>query len=224
MNRLSQLRLGRALTFAPLTVVGAFFLFTLSGCPGGADLEDPGKFGIAGGPVTGTGGTSTGSGGTGGGTTGGGTTGGSAGTGSGGTLTVNCTGTTYDVALKSCNTLGCHAANYPAGGLNLVADANLVTRLKDVPAQHKDIGCTAGDTTCACDANTLTCTTPPSACPMGNAALLVNSANYQQSWIITKLEQTDPMCGIQMPDGAYKSPADKACIEAMVQAIAMLPK
>jgi hypothetical protein len=35
---------------------------------------------------------------------------------------------------------------------------------------------------------------------------------------------SDPMCGIQMPDGAYKSPADKACIEAMVQAIAALPK
>lgn len=221
MNRLSQLRLSRAITLAPLTIVGAFFLFTLSGCPGGAELEDPGKFGIAGTPATGSGGTTSAGGTTGSGGTGGGATGGTAGT----MLTVNCTGTTYDVALKSCTGPGCHAASYPAAGLNLVADANLVTRLKDVPAQHKDISCSgATDTSCTCDPNSFTCSPPPSTCPTANSALLVNSANYQQSWIITKLEQTDPMCGIQMPDGAYKSPADKACIEAMVQAIAMLPK
>jgi hypothetical protein len=208
MNRLSQLRLGRAITFAPLTLVATFFLLTLSGCPGGADLEDPGKFGIAGGPATGTGGTT------------GGTTGGSGGT----MLTVNCTGTTYDVALKSCNQLGCHAASYPYSKLNLTADSGLVARLKDMPAQHGDVGCSPGDATqiCTCDATSFTCTTPPSACPKGD--LLIDSSDYTKSWIWKKLEMSDPMCGVQMPDGAYKSPADKACLEAMVQAIAALPK
>jgi hypothetical protein len=202
MNRLSQLRLGRAITFAPLALVGTFFLFMLSGCPGGADLEDPGKFGIAGAHATG----------------------GSAGTGNNTTLTVNCTGTTYDVALKSCNQLGCHAASYPYSGLNLTADSGLVARLKDVAAKHGDVSCNPGDATqvCTCDANSFLCTTPPSACPKGD--LLVDSSDYTKSWIWKKLEMADPMCGVQMPDGAYKSPADKACLEAMVQAIAALPK
>jgi hypothetical protein len=219
MNRLSQLRLGRAITFAPLTIVGSFFLFTLSGCPGGAELEDPGKFGIAGAAVTGTGGAGTGSGGT-----GGGTTGGSAGTSSGGTLTVNCTGTTYDVALKSCNQLGCHAASYPYSGLNLTADSGLVSRLKDVPAKHGDVSCSPSDATqiCTCDSTSFSCTTPPTSCPKGD--FLVDSSDYTKSWLWKKLEMTDPMCGVQMPDGAYRSPADKACLEAMVQAIAMLSK
>lgn len=211
MNRLSQLRLDRAIRFAPLSIAGAFFLCTLSGCPGGAELEDPGKFGIAGAPATGTGGTSTGS-------------GGSAGTSTSTTLTVNCTGTTYDVALKSCNTAGCHAATYPYSGLNLTADSGLVARLKDVPAKHGDVSCNPNDATqtCTCDSTTFLCSTPPSACPKGD--FLVDSSDYTKSWIWKKLEMSDPMCGIQMPDGAYKSPADKACIEAMVQAIAALPK
>ncbi|HTQ04019.1 MAG TPA: hypothetical protein VMI54_09185 [Polyangiaceae bacterium] len=220
MSRVSHLRLKRAVTYVPLAIIGAAFLFTLSGCPGGADLEDPAKFGIAGAPVTGSGGTTGGTGGTSTGATGGtggstgGTTGGSAGTStSGGTLTVNCTGTTYDVALKSCNTLGCHASSYPSAGLNLTADSGLVGRLKDVPSKHTDIDC----------GNGVTCTTTPTTCPSGD--FLVDSSNYANSWLLKKIDESDPMCGVQMPDAsAYKTANDKACLEAMVQAIAMLPK
>lgn len=155
--------------------------------------------------------------------TGGSADGGTSGSGTGatgGTLTANCD---YVDALKSCNTLGCHAANYPAAGLNLIADANLVARLKDVPARHLDISCAPGDGSCSCDQNSFTCVSPPSGCPVPGSALLVNSADYTKSWILTKLERTDPMCGVQMPDGTYNTSDAKACIEWLVQAIAALP-
>ncbi len=225
MSRLSHLRLERAFASIPLVLMGAAFLVTLSGCPGGSELEDPGKYGIAGGPVTGSGGTTGGSTGTGGATGGttGGTTGGSAGT-AGTMLTVNCTGTTYQSALASCNGAGCHSAIYPQAGLNLVADANLVSRLKDVPSTHASISCTGpSDTTCTCSSEFL-CTTPPSTCPPAAQGLLVDSQNPANSWMLKKIDLSDPMCGVQMPETPYKSPADKACLEAMVQAIAMLPK
>lgn len=160
---------------------------------------------------------------------GGSAAGGTAGSATGGTggstdvvlLVPNCD---YVQALKSCTTLGCHAATYPAAGLNLVPDANLVARLKDVPARHEDISCTGpADPSCTCNSSSFTCSPAPSSCPAPGSALLVDSANYSQSWIITKLEQTDPGCGIQMPDGAYRAPGDKSCIEQLVQAIAALP-
>lgn len=217
MSRLSHLRLAPAVAYVPLTIIGVSFLLTLSGCPGGAELEDPQKYGIAGMPVTASGGTSGGTGGS-----GSGATGGSAGTGSNTTLTVNCTGTTYQQALASCNGGGCHAAMYSAADLNLVADAGLVSRLKDVASKHSDIGCSgSSDTTCTCV--NYYCSTPPASCPSG--ALLVDSSDYTKSWLLTKVDNANPMCGAQMPYAEpYKTPNDKACIEAMVQAIAQLPK
>jgi len=176
-------------------------------------------------PAAETGGSSATSGGSSGGSAAGGTGGaldGGANGGTGGTFAVNCD---YVNALRSCNQLGCHSGAYPVAALDLNSDANLVTRLKDVPARYLDIACTPGDgAICDCDSNTFTCITPPSGCPRPGAALLVDSVDYTRSWILAKLENTALMCGDQMPDGGYvRSANDKACIERLVQAIAALP-
>ncbi|HTQ06495.1 MAG TPA: hypothetical protein VMI54_21695 [Polyangiaceae bacterium] len=121
----------------------------------------------------------------------------------------------YSAALKSCNTLGCHSASYPAASLNLVFDSNLVKRLKDVPATFGDIFCTDH-----------ICDTPPAACPPLGTKLLVDSAEWQMSWMIAKMRGETPGCGVSMPDTDPPdtfAASDEACLEEMVQVIAGLP-
>jgi hypothetical protein len=196
--------------FVPLALLGAFFVPLLSGCPGGAELEDPGKYGLTGGnPSTGTGGTNA-MGGT------GGTTGGSAGTGTPPPmLTVDCGSSTYQTVLMgSCVSLGCHAATstIPAASmLDLTPNDGLVSRLKDVKAKHGDITCGADFTAC----------TPASCDPN---ALLVNSATPSASWILAKINNTQSDCGASMPIGGTLSAADSMCMTNLVNAIAALPK
>jgi hypothetical protein len=202
-----------------MTVLGMTFALLLSGCPGGADLEDPAKYGLSGGmPATGTGGTTSTGGTAGSGTAGSGTASG----GAAGALTVDCGSTTYAAALtNNCTSAGCHRAGIaPPAGLVLTPDSGLVARLKDVPATHEDVTCSgANDTSCPC--SDYICTTPPATCPTG--ALLVNSATPSASWILAKID-TVPMCGSQMPGVAFQGPDDKTCIENMVNVIAALPK
>ncbi|HTQ04020.1 MAG TPA: hypothetical protein VMI54_09190 [Polyangiaceae bacterium] len=189
----------------------ALLLLTLGGCSGTTNDTAP---------PAGTGGTTAaaaGKGGSAGSAVTAGGSAGSAGTGvagsSGQQLVVNCTGTTYQAALSNCTLAGCHSAIYPASGMNLTPDSGLVGRLKDVPAKHADIFCEDIMADCT-----------PATCPAPGQALLVNSTDYTQSWILKKIAPGDPMCGSGMPGTAYKNSNDMACIQAMVQAIATLPK
>src|SRR3954471_1127041 len=175
MKRVSLLS-QHLLKFLPLATLGVCSLLTLSGCPGGAELEHPEKYGLTGGSsaMNGSGGTTGGSSpGT------GGTTGGSAGTGSGATLVVDCGTDTYQTVLsQNCATIGCHrkSGSIPAiSGLDLTPDTGLVGRVKDVKAQHGDIY--VGDAT-----------TPsvPASCDPN--VLLVNSQNADASWILAKIK------------------------------------
>ncbi len=115
----------------------ASFLVTLGGCPGGGELEQPGKYFPEAGGMG-----SVGSGGT------GGTAGGSA-------LVVGCD---YAAALATCATKFCHlpGATPVLAGLNLAPDDGLVSRLKDVPATFGDLYC-----------DNMPCATIPDACPKG---------------------------------------------------------
>jgi hypothetical protein len=127
----------------------------------------------------------------------------------GGTLMVACD---YAAALETCAKVGCHKplGSSVIAGLNLVPDDGLVSRLKDVPATFADIWCV-----------NMACTTIPTACPTG--ALLVDSKDPEQSFLVRKLN--DPLeCGDKMPPPGYAFSEDqRACLELMVQAIAELP-
>jgi hypothetical protein len=196
MKRVSFLN-QHLLKFIPLAILGASFLLTLSGCPGGAELEHPEAYGLTGGSSTsGTGGSGTG--------------------GGGAMLTVDCGNTTYDAVLNgSCVSLGCHKAdvtlNAPAAsGLDLTPDSGLVGRIKDVKAQHGDITC-PDLTTCVpatCDTN----------------ALLVNSSAAANSWILAKINGNSNGCGSPMPVGSALSADRLTCLENFVNAVAALPK
>jgi hypothetical protein len=216
MKRVSHFSLKHQLRFVPLGLVGASFVIALSGCPQGADLEDPKKYGLSGGsPSTGTGG---GTGATGGTSGTGGTTGGSAGSGAAGapSLVVDCGSSTWQTVITNdCSKLaGCHKGSStipPASMLNLTADSGIVSRIKDVKAVHGDITCGTDNAPC----------TPASCDPN---ALLVNSATPSASWILAKIKGTQSDCGAQMPSSGGPPAADETCLENFVNAVAALPK
>jgi hypothetical protein len=239
MKSVPNLRSEPAFTLSHIASLAIACSLGVSGCSSSTTPDGTGGSGATTGGTSATGGTSgsgsaAGTGGTGpaagaggtsptggiGGTspTGGASTGGSAGAGSAGapTLVVDCGSTTYGAVLAAnCSMIGCHRGPVPASGLNLLPDSGLVGRLKDVPAQHGDIFCA--------DINNY-CTTPPATCPAPGTALLVDSADYTKSWILTKLDTADPMCGDQMPGSPFQNAGDLTCIQNMVQAIAALPK
>ncbi len=208
MKRVTSFSLKRGVGVVPLTLLGASFLLTLSGCPGGAELEHPEKYGL-----TATGGsTATGSGGMT--ATGGSGASGSAGTSSAPPLTVDCGTDTYqNVLTTNCASLGCHLpfmgmASTAASGLDLTPDSGLVGRLKDVKAQHGDITCAPDFTACV-----------PASCDP--SALLVNSQDPTKSWILTKINGAQSDCGTPMPPPSGPSgTALTMCITNLVNAIA----
>jgi hypothetical protein len=201
----------------------------LAGCPTAADLEDPGRFpaldaGDTGGTSMGTGGTSVSG-------TGGG----------GGGGPVGCDHALPDVndpeimcnytaAVGSyCSKGGCHGTA-KAGGLDLRLNPGFISRLVDQPAIHR-ITCNISD---VCDRMAM----PPtcakcSMCPSN--ALLIDSTNVDNSWVLTKMAaymppmggstNVDIGCGDQMPslltsgiDGYAQ--ADKDCLTKFFKKIA----
>jgi hypothetical protein len=210
MKRAPFLQPNARFSFLPTAILGATFAATLSGCPGGADLEHPEKY-FAGSPGMTTGGT--------GGT--GGTSGGTAGTGMGGMAATDVPLPTVDgcdipaVLSRGCALSGCHKAGAikPAAGLLLAADNGFVGRVKDKPATHGDIYCGLE----LCVPTPAECTAP------GVGQLLVDSTDYTKSWIIQKMN--DPLgCGEAMPVSVSSwTGADQSCIENLVKAIADLP-
>jgi hypothetical protein len=213
----------RLVTLLPPAIFGLAAPVTLAGCPVGAELEDPDRF-----PQIGTGGTGPGTGGTGpatGGTAGSGTAGtagsGTAGSGGGGIVTPNVTcdgGADYVVTLnENCARSGCHKGARGVAGLDLIPDAGLAMRLKDKPAGFTDIFC--GNDECL-----------PATCPPAGSALLVDSENPDDSWVLQKMNGTHNACGEVMPVAPGDNPSDggpfdaarKACLDKLVRAIAEL--
>ena len=124
--------------------------------------------------------------------------------------------TTTGILARDCASAGCHAAlgRATSSELLLTPDDGLVQRLKDVRAKFQDIYC-----------GTEPCTETPATCPPAGTALLVDSSNWENSWMIQKLRMTTGSCGDPMPisnSGPYDA-AREACLERMVQAIAALP-
>jgi hypothetical protein len=214
-------------TLIPPVIFGLAAAMTLAGCPVGAELEDPDRFGI------GTGGTGPGTGGTGpatGGTAGSGTAGtagsGTAGSGGGGIVTPDVTcdgGVSYATTLtENCARTGCHNERSKVSGLDLTANPGLAMRLKNQPAAYREIDCGAPGPYMEC---------VPATCPPAGDALLVDSANPDNSWLLKKMNGTHNDCGVVMPVSPGDRPpapagpfdeARKACLDKLVRAIAAL--
>ena len=220
MNRAPRVPRRVDLRWLPLATIGFYSLVSLTGCPGGADLEDPGKYGpvFAGSGNATTGGTG-GAGGTGGsaGTGGSSATGGSAGAGMAGgsacngTLTVGCDYAT-DLNGDCANSSGCHKGA-GATGLNLVPDAGLACRLKDVTATHSGLFC-------GTDFHTCTSAELATQCP--GTDKFVDSSDWTKSWILQKVTGMQGTCGDPMPSPPSYDATKEACLEQLVQAIAGL--
>jgi hypothetical protein len=204
MKRASLLNPKPGLSWLPLAIIGATFVATLTGCPGGADLEHPEKYfpestGATGG-TAGTGGSSGGSAGS----------GGSSGSSSHvGPVVVE--GCDFVTSTATCATSGCHkpGAIPVAAGLNLVADDLLVSRVKDIAPTFKDIYC-----------GNVPCPEIPAECPEG--VKLVDSANVENSWMLQKITDAKG-CGVAMPPSVTFAAEDRLCVENLVKAIAALP-
>jgi hypothetical protein len=208
--------LHRLVTLLPPAIFGLAAAVTLSGCPVGAELEDPEGFPIGvGGTGPGTGGTGPATGGTG---TGGSGTAGTAG-GTGFSFACN-NGVDHVVMLnQNCARSACHNNRSVVAGLDLTPDAGLVTRLKDVPAGYGEIDCSNGGAFMEC---------VPTTCPPAGSAKLVDSANPAQSWVLRKSTGAHNECGLPMPVAPGDNPpgggpfddARKACLDQLVRAIA----
>jgi len=186
-----------------LGALGLTLALTQSGCPDGAELENPaawaGRFGTLSGPIAGTGGTP-----------------------SGPVLdftTVACAASldkastpepaSADFLNVRCGT--CHGKTLQIAGLDLRPDAGFAQRTRNVPATFGDILCDGSVTeTCIPD------TCPPS-------ANLIDSINPAASWILLKSLGTQGVCGESMPQA---KPAlvgdDAACMTNIVNAVAAL--
>ncbi|HWP08744.1 MAG TPA: hypothetical protein VNN72_23540 [Polyangiaceae bacterium] len=126
--------------------------------------------------------------------------------------TVNCGATDPEqLFTNTCAKSFCHGRNFVAG-LDLRTDPGLAMRLLDVPATFSDVPC-ADDVTRNCI---------PDTCPTG--ALLVDSANPEASWMLSKLTVATRACGDLMPPSDGAKTADYPCFRAIIEAIAGLQK
>jgi hypothetical protein len=93
---------------------------------------------------------------------------------------------------KSCARTGCHSALDAHADLDFSILSNIPAMLLDQPARHGDINCASpGMPFRECQPSEL-----PAACPPN--ALLVDSANPDESWVIKKL-RGESGCGDPMP-------------------------
>jgi hypothetical protein len=126
--------------------------------------------------------------------------------------TVDCgTVNPEELFTRTCAKSFCHGANFVAG-LDLRTDPGLATRLLDMPATFSDVPC-VDDVTKNC---------VPDTCPTG--ALLVDSANPEASWMLTKLSAATNACGDLMPPSSGVKTADYPCFVAIINVIAALEK
>jgi len=195
---------------AGLLFGGLTLALVLSGCPQGAELENPdawaGRFGTAG-TGMGTGGTATGP-----------------------VLdwatavcdpsldnTATAVPASADFMTKTCAKSFCHGPNFVAG-LDLRTDDGFAKRIKDVQAMHGSIPCT--------DDVTKNCI--PASCPPAGMAKLVDSQNPSMSWMIAKATQSSMVggtdgCGDNMPPSTGLTvDLQKQCLINVVNAVAAL--
>lgn len=178
---------------------GLALVVTLGGCPGGAELEVPEQFPQYPGGTTSVGG----AGGSGGGGSGaGGTTSGSAGSGgfagasgsSGASGAAGGLGCDIAAAMQNNCVKNCHTTSVLAAELDFTNLGAMATLLVDQPAAHRGIGCNAiGTLFRECTADELLVL----GCPAD--ALLVDSQNFEASWVVTKLKGKQGTCGDAMP-------------------------
>ncbi|HEY3495708.1 MAG TPA: hypothetical protein VGK73_13515 [Polyangiaceae bacterium] len=176
----------------------------------GADLEDPERFAI---PSGGTGAATAGAG-----------AGGGAPGGAGASMAPEIPGVTcqWRTALtQSCARSSCHGRSGDQYAmLNLVPDATLFQRLKDVPATLLDVeDCDPGP-------DFVSCTEPSTGCMPFVGKKLIDSLNPDDSFLLIKMTATD--CGNQMPAAPGNSSTvgwndeRKVCLEEMVRGIARM--
>jgi hypothetical protein len=125
-------------------------------------------------------------------------TGGSAGAGgSGGSISCDIA-----VAMKAnCDKSGCHNMRDHFAALDFSNLAAIPALLVDKPAAHGDIGCNPPGTLFrACDAAELVAL----GCPPD--ALLIDSQNFDASWVVKKLKGEHGTCGDAMPASLGASP------------------
>jgi hypothetical protein len=186
-----------------LTLRAAYFSFglvaaaTLSGCPGGAELENPDQnmqyFSGAPGVGGATGGAGATQGGAAGAAAGGAGLAGSAGTGAV-TGTWKCTDVLLVDALKNNCVSGCHVGNNPGAGLTLNDPAAIHAQMVNKPATFSDFSCDpVGVPFRECTQEEL----PGRGCPIG--AKLIDSENFDNSWVVKKLKGEQGACGSAMP-------------------------
>jgi hypothetical protein len=209
---------------AAFLTLGLAVAATLSGCPDGGELENPEQNMQYVGGTAGVGGSTGGSAGVGG-TTGGagaaqagaagapaggagaGTAGG-AGTGSGTWVwdTAAC-GDVKEALKKNCARAGCHGSVDKYAGLDLTDPALPMFRaqLLDQVAMHGDIGCNATGTPFRqCTPEELV---SMKGCPSAPVKLL-DSANPDASWVLTKINGTHGTCGDAMPISPGNTPTN----------------
>lgn len=200
-----------------VVVLGALVLVPLSGCPGGAELENPERFTAGSSGSSGAAGSS-GSSGTSGtaGTSGAsGTSGTSGSSGAGGGLTFVPPNCNYrDVLARKCGP-GCHQTrpnvpSSPIAGLDLVTEG-VETRVYGKRPTYEDITCPNPDG----GALQVPCL-PPGCLP---DALLIAPGNPGGSFILQKITGTHGDCGRVMPPGNLDE-TDRACLEDWVEAVA----
>lgn len=93
----------------------------------------------------------------------------------------------------------CHSIDPPLGDLDL--RGSFTSRLRDVAAKHTGI-------------------TPPATpgdCPTGDK--LIDTANPNASWLLTKIRGMQKTCGTQMPTAPLGT-SDMACVEAYISCVA----
>jgi len=178
-----------------LSGISLALILTQSGCPQGAELENPEAWAARIG---------------------------SGGTGAMGALDftkIECSATlsgatgvpAADFLNTTCAKNFCHGKNFVVG-LDLRPDSGFATRTLDVNAMHGGIPC-PDDITEEC---------VPASCPAPGTAKIINSADPTTSWILTKVHNGQSDCGGQMPDTAGLNADKDACIIAIVNATAAL--
>lgn len=179
-------------------IVGAAALSVLSvGCPGAADLENPGQFCKPGASLVDASGQVTGckpDGATGGSTSGGGGSS-AAGTTSGGAPGSPCETACMTALFRKCTV--CHGSALQSSGLDL-EKPGYTARLKDQPAQHGQISGTP-------------------TCPSGDK--LVDSMNPTASWLLKKVSAQEGECGDPMPAPSGSSADEIACVTTYVNCV-----
>jgi hypothetical protein len=95
---------------------------------------------------------------------------------------------------QNCSRAGCHSALDRYAGLNLTDPAQVAAQMVDKVASHGDIGCqVTGQPFRACTPDELLAL----GCPPN--ALLIDSANPEESWVLKKLRGEQGECGDPMP-------------------------